>query len=137
MKQITSAADLQAANPDLKKPKKGKMMVVPKVNTERMLGDMKSISLEDLRGHYEPRLAELYDQLVASKRNSEVNVGIVLPFQLQSRTVTPSRMAPTLLRKNAALSVPDVLSLFLPKKAVADGPLTLWMRTLPEMIPHF
>lgn len=77
-----TAADLQAANPDLKKPKKGKTMVVPKVNTERVLGDMKSISLEDLRGHYEPRMAELYDQLVISKRNSEVNVGIVLPFQL-------------------------------------------------------
>lgn len=77
-----TSADLESANPGLKKPKKGKTMVVPKVYTERVLGDMKSISLEDLRGYYEPRMTDLYDQLVSSKRNSSVNIGIVLPFQL-------------------------------------------------------
>ncbi|MBR5728480.1 MAG: LysM peptidoglycan-binding domain-containing protein [Muribaculaceae bacterium] len=77
-----TSADIESANPGLKKPKKGKTIVVPKVHTERVLGDMKSISLEDLRGHYEPRMAELYGQLVSNKRNSEVNIGIVLPFQL-------------------------------------------------------
>ncbi|MBR1727758.1 MAG: LysM peptidoglycan-binding domain-containing protein, partial [Muribaculaceae bacterium] len=39
--------DLQAANPDLKKPKKGKQIVVPKPYTERVLGDMQSITLEE------------------------------------------------------------------------------------------
>ena len=76
-----TAADLQAANPDLKKPKKGKIMVVPKVTTERVLGDMQSISLEDLRARYS-NLDSLYDQLVTVQRNSKVNIGIVLPFQL-------------------------------------------------------
>lgn len=74
--------DLQAANPDLKKPKKGKQIVVPKPYTERVLGDMQSITLEELEASYAPRISELYDQLVTAKRNSQVNIGIVLPFQL-------------------------------------------------------
>ncbi len=74
--------DIQAANPDMKKAKKGKTIVVPKAYTERVLGDMQSISLDDLEAHYAPRLNELYTQLVTEHRNSRVNIGIVLPFQL-------------------------------------------------------
>lgn len=77
-----SQEDLQAANPELKKPKKGKLMVVPKPYTEKVLGDMRTISLDDLQNYYEPRLQEIYSSLVAQKRNNEVNIGIVLPFQL-------------------------------------------------------
>lgn len=77
-----SVADLQAANPGLKKPKKGKVMVVPRAYSERVLSDMQSISIEDLRGHYAPRLDDIYNQLVSAQRNSQVNIGIVLPFQL-------------------------------------------------------
>ena len=74
--------DIQNANPDMKKAKKGKTIVVPKAYTERVLGDMKSISIEDLEANYASRIDNLYDQLVAAKRNSQVNIGIVLPFQL-------------------------------------------------------
>ncbi|MBR1726773.1 MAG: LysM peptidoglycan-binding domain-containing protein, partial [Muribaculaceae bacterium] len=74
--------DIQSANPDMKKAKKGKTIVVPNAYTERVLGDMKSISVEDLEAHYAPRINDLYEQLVAAKRNSQVNIGIVLPFQL-------------------------------------------------------
>ena len=75
--------DILAANPDMKKPKKGKTIVVPKTYTERVLGDMKSISVDELQAHYAPQLDTLYAQLVTEKRNSQVNIGIVLPFQLQ------------------------------------------------------
>ena len=74
--------DIQAANPDMKKAKKGKTIVVPKAYNERVLGDMKSISIEDLEANYAPHINDLYDQLVTAKRNSQVNIGIVLPFQL-------------------------------------------------------
>ena len=77
-----SEAELKAANPDLKKVKKGRTLVVPKPFTERVNGDMATIPIEELRDYYEPRLQELYDSLVAKRLENEVNIALVLPFQL-------------------------------------------------------
>lgn len=77
-----SEAELKAANPDLKKVKKGRTLVVPKPFTERVNGDMATIPIEELRDYYEPRLQELYDNLVAKRLENEVNIALVLPFQL-------------------------------------------------------
>jgi len=74
--------DIQATNPDLKKAKKGKTIVVPRVATERVLGDMRSIAVEDLEANYAPRLSQLYAELVEAQKKSQLNIGIVLPFQL-------------------------------------------------------
>lgn len=75
-------ADLQAANPNTKKPKKGKMIVVPEKYSEKLMGEMQSISLSDLEAYYEPRLSEIYDKMLADKKNGELNIGLILPFQL-------------------------------------------------------
>ena len=78
---ITEEA-LKAANPDLKKVKKGKTIVLPKPYVERVTGEMATIPIDELRAYYEPRLNDLYDNLVRKKLESEVNIAMILPFQL-------------------------------------------------------
>ena len=77
-----SEAELRAANPDLKKVKKGKTIILPKPYTEQVTGDMATIPVEELRAYYQPRIQDLYENLVAKRLENEVNVALVLPFQL-------------------------------------------------------
>ncbi|MBO4803785.1 MAG: LysM peptidoglycan-binding domain-containing protein [Muribaculaceae bacterium] len=78
---ITEQA-LKAANPGMKKAKKGKTIIIPKPFTERVTGEMSTISLEELRDYYSPRIDDLYDNLVGKRLENEVNIALVLPFQL-------------------------------------------------------
>ena len=77
-----SEAELKAANPDLKKVKKGKTIILPKPYTEQVTGDMATIPVEELRAYYQPRIQDLYENLVAKRLENEVNIALVLPFQL-------------------------------------------------------
>ena len=74
--------ELKAANPDMKKAKKGKTIVLPKPFVERVTGEMATIPIDELRDYYEPRIYDLYDNLVAKRLENEVNIALVLPFQL-------------------------------------------------------
>ncbi len=73
---------LKEANPGMKKAKKGKTIIIPKPFNERVTGEMATIPLEELRGYYEPRINDLYDNLVGKRLENEVNIALVLPFQL-------------------------------------------------------
>ena len=75
-------AELREANPDLKKVKKGKTITLPKPYQERVTGDMATIPIDELRGYYEPILNDLYNDLVAKRLENELNVAMILPFQL-------------------------------------------------------
>ena len=77
-----SEAELKAANPDLKKVKKGKTIILPKPYTEQVTGDMATIPVEELRAYYQPRIQDMYENLVAKRLENEVNIALVLPFQL-------------------------------------------------------
>ena len=77
-----SESELKAANPDLKKVKKGKVITLPKPFNERVTGEMTTIPIEELRAYYAPRLGDLYDNLVGKRLENEVNIALVLPFQL-------------------------------------------------------
>ena len=77
-----SEAELKAANPDLKKVKKGKTIILPKPYTEQVTGDMATIPVEELRAYYQTRIQDLYENLVAKRLENEVNIALVLPFQL-------------------------------------------------------
>ena len=74
--------ELKAANPDLKKVKKGKVITLPKPFNERVTGEMATIPIDELRAYYAPRINDLYDSLVAKRLENEVNIALVLPFQL-------------------------------------------------------
>ena len=74
--------ELKAANPDLKKVKKGKTITLPKPYKERVTGEMASIPVEELRDYYEPIINDLYNDLVGKRLENELNVAMILPFQL-------------------------------------------------------
>ena len=74
--------ELKAANPDMKKAKKGKVITLPKPFTERVTGEMSTIPIDELRDYYAPRINDLYDNLVSKRLENEVNIALVLPFQL-------------------------------------------------------
>ena len=74
--------ELKDANPDMKKAKKGKTIILPKPYNERVTGDMLTIPVEELRAWYEPRINELYDNMVGKRLENEVNIAMILPFQL-------------------------------------------------------
>ena len=74
--------ELKAANPDMKKAKKGKTITLPKPYTESVVGEMATIPLEELRAYYQPRINDLYENLVAKRLDNEMNIALVLPFQL-------------------------------------------------------
>ena len=74
--------ELKAANPDLKKVKKGKIITLPKPYAEQVTGEMATIPIDELRAYYQPRINELYENLVQKRLDSEVNIALVLPFQL-------------------------------------------------------
>lgn len=74
--------ELMDANPDLKKVKKGKIITLPKPYAEQVVGEMATIPLQELRDYYEPRIGGLYESLVGKKLENEVNIAMILPFQL-------------------------------------------------------
>ncbi len=74
--------ELKTANPDLKKVKKGKTITLPKPYTEQVIGEMATIPVDELRAYYQPRINDLYESLVQKRLDSEVNIALVLPFQL-------------------------------------------------------
>lgn len=74
--------ELKDANPNMKKAKKGKTITVPKPFSERVTGEMATIPIDELRAYYEPRINDLYDNLVGKRLDNEVNIALILPFQL-------------------------------------------------------
>lgn len=74
--------ELKDANPNMKKAKKGKTITVPKPFSERVTGEMATIPIDELRAYYEPRINDLYDNLVGKRLENEVNIALILPFQL-------------------------------------------------------
>ena len=74
--------ELKAANPNMKKVKKGKTITLPKPYTEQVTGDMATIPIDELRAYYAPRINDLYESLVQKRLDSEVNIALVLPLQL-------------------------------------------------------
>ena len=74
--------ELKATNPDLKKVKKGKTVIIPKPYSERVTGEMTTIPLDELRDYYEPRINDIYYNLVGKRLENEVNIALILPFQL-------------------------------------------------------
>lgn len=74
--------ELKDANPNMKKAKKGKTITVPKPFSERVTGEMATIPIDELRAYYEPRINDLYENLVGKRLENEVNIALILPFQL-------------------------------------------------------
>lgn len=103
--------ELKAANPDMKKVKKGKTIVLPKPYSERVNGEMATIPLDELREYYEPRLGSLYENIAAKRLESEVNIAMVLPFQLHKSAPPKQAYLYTDFYKGFLLALDSVNSL--------------------------
>jgi len=86
-----SEKELKAANPKQRKAKKGKTIIVPRHERERVRGDIATMSQAELEAYYAPRIDAIYEHIIGSKNQGEVNIAMVLPFQLHK--TTPPRQA--------------------------------------------
>lgn len=80
-----SQNDLQMVNPGLTKLKKGKTIIIPKLTSTQVMGEISSIDLNDLKNYYATRINDIYFKVVEEERNSEIKIGIILPFQLHKQ----------------------------------------------------
>ncbi len=80
-----SVATLQAANPGMEQPKKGKIVYVPKNSTETVYVEQKNISEKELEQTYASKIDTIYNGINNIKPNGEINLGIILPFQLHKQ----------------------------------------------------
>ena len=75
-------SDLQKLNPSVKKPKKGKNLIVPQYSATQKVGNIATIDIDELRQYYNTRINDIYRKLVDEQRKKTCNVAVVLPFQL-------------------------------------------------------
>jgi len=82
--------EVKAANPGMKKVKKGKDVVIPHRAVERGVFTMDQVTVEDLEAYYSPRIDQIYAGINGGSGET-INIGIVLPFQLHK--ADPPRQA--------------------------------------------
>lgn len=86
-----SVDDLKAANPGMKKLKRGKILYIPVKKTEKVLVDP---SMSDMNTGDEARIIrEMYDSIHVFKDDNNINVALLLPFMLnQSHPTKQARL---------------------------------------------
>lgn len=77
-----SEASLRAANPDMETLKKGKTIYIPKNSTETVYVNQNDMTETDLAKSYEKDIDNIYNDINNIKSDDEINLGIILPFQL-------------------------------------------------------
>jgi len=73
---------IKAANPNTRKAKRGKIINLPYSYYEPSTGDMATIGLDELESYYRPRIDSIYNTLFDNSNDPNLNIAIVLPFQL-------------------------------------------------------
>ncbi|MGM9869728.1 MAG: LysM peptidoglycan-binding domain-containing protein [Sodaliphilus sp.] len=79
-----SVDQLKEVNPNLKKIKKGTIVYLPQDGTSTETVNSASATVKELEQTYAPKINELYSQFYKTNSDNEVNVAIILPFQLQN-----------------------------------------------------
>ncbi|MBQ2484762.1 MAG: LysM peptidoglycan-binding domain-containing protein [Muribaculaceae bacterium] len=100
--------DLMAANPTITRPKKGKNMVVPQRHTTRALVEIAQVSADELQRYYAPRINDIYETLQLSRKSNEVNIALILPFQLHKPTPPTQALLYTDFYKGFLLAVDSI-----------------------------
>lgn len=86
-----SATALRQANPDMKKLKKGKTIYVPRNDQEATVISSSAATEKELEQTYANKLDDVYNTVHKIDNDNELNIGIILPFQLQKSN--PPRQA--------------------------------------------
>lgn len=74
--------ELIAANPDVKKPRRGKVLLVPQRFTMPVRAEVETMPLAEMERYYSPIIDNIYETIVSDRHNTEINIAIILPFQL-------------------------------------------------------
>ena len=75
---------LNEANPNLKKIKNGTLVYLPKAGTAAETVNSATASVKELEQTYKPKINDLYSHFYKTISDGEVNLAIILPFQLQN-----------------------------------------------------
>lgn len=86
-----SVAELRNANPDLKKVKKGKTVYIPTDAVATKTVNSADATAKQLEQTYSSKIDKIFNDSHKTKNDSQINVAIILPFQLQKEN--PPRQA--------------------------------------------
>lgn len=100
------ASAVTSANPDIKKPKKGKVIYVPRTVTESRSMLTTDATREQLFNAYSTAFDNVYDQIHGSKAD-DVKIGIMLPFQLNKKNPPKQALLYTEFYQGFLLGVED------------------------------
>ena len=89
-KGVTATA-LRQANPDMKKLKKGKTIYIPQSGVETAEISSSKATEKELEQTYANKMDDVYNTVHKIDTDNELNIGIILPFQLQKSN--PPRQA--------------------------------------------
>lgn len=82
---------LKQANPNLKKLKEGKVIYIPKDGTTTARINSSAASEKELEQTYSQKMDRVYNDVNKVKKDNEINLAIILPFQLHKNN--PPRQA--------------------------------------------
>ena len=75
--------ELMAANPGQKRLKKGKVIYIPCKGTEIARVNSSKATVQELEQTYASKMGQVYKNVHKLKSDGDINIAIVLPFQLQ------------------------------------------------------
>ena len=75
--------ELKAANPDVKKLSKGKVIYIPQQGVDNTHVNSSTATAQELEQTYSGKIGQVYNEVHHLKGDNVLNIAIVLPFQLQ------------------------------------------------------
>lgn len=95
--------ELKSANPDINKPKKGKILYIPVKKTETVL-----VAPNNESDNSAEKIEQIYNDVHEAKDSGAINVALVLPFMLGDSTPSKTARLFTEFYKGFLLAVNDV-----------------------------
>ncbi|MDO4512273.1 MAG: LysM peptidoglycan-binding domain-containing protein [Bacteroidales bacterium] len=86
-----TVAQLKAANPEMKKVKKGNIVYIPKDGQSLEQVNSSQASVKELENTYSSKIDDIYASIHKTKSDGLINIAIMLPFQLHKQN--PPRQA--------------------------------------------
>ena len=79
---------LRAANPDMKKLKKGKTIYIPRKAIDKQLVNTSTLNEKQLEEAYKDKIDGIYEDVIAPNKNNSIDISVILPFQLGMKDQT-------------------------------------------------
>lgn len=103
-----SAEELEAANPNIDKLKKGKTIQIPVVKKEKVLVKETEGTQAELADNDSPKINQIYQNVHSKNSPNELNVGLLLPYMLKSTNPSKAAKLYTEFYKGFLIAVDEV-----------------------------